>query len=103
MSPVVEKDWVMRLAKQLGQVLARILRLLGEEKKDQAMDELERACGELLGIDYGPLAMVDSASAAALLREGPRIEAFARLLYEMAKVHALRGDEAAARSSSSIA
>lgn len=93
-----EKDWVLRVIKQLVELIARALKLAGEQKKDEALATLESACGTALGMDWPALALVDSASAAELLREPVRIIGFAQLLEAMGEVHERCGEPAKARS-----
>ncbi len=88
----------MRIVKQLAELLARALRLKREQKFDEAAQTLEGGCGDLLGFDFGALALVDSASCASLLSEPARIRTFAQLLEELAGVHGAAGDEAKARA-----
>lgn len=95
---IVERDWVMRLVRQLAELLARVLRLIEQGRPDEAAAALEAACPSLLGVDYRPLLLVDSASAAALLGDPRKMAAFAQLLAADARVAAARPDEALARS-----
>lgn len=95
---LVERDWVMRIVKQLVELLARALKLKTEKRFDEAAQTIEGGCAELLGLDFKALALVDSASAAQLLGEVARIRVFARLLEELADVYRLDGDEARARA-----
>lgn len=94
----VDRDFVMRIVRQLAELLARALKLKREKKFDEAAQTIEGGCGDLLGFDFGALALVDSASSAQLLAEPARIRAFARLLEELAEVHRAAGDVAKARA-----
>jgi len=98
MAPIVEKDFIVRLIKQMAEVLARALGLARKGQHDEAIAVLESSCPSLLGMDYAPLAMCDSASAAGILREPARVKNFARLLATAAEVYELKGDASAARS-----
>lgn len=98
MAPIVEKDFIVRLIRQLAEVLARALGLARKGQFDEAVAVLESSCPALLGMDYAPLALVDSASAAAILREPERVKTFARLLATAAEIYELKGDAPAARS-----
>ncbi len=93
-----ERDWLMRVVKQVVELIARALKLADEKKKDEAVATLEAACGTALGMDFASLAFVDSASAAALLREPVKVRGFALLLEALGRVHEKCGDEAKARS-----
>jgi hypothetical protein len=93
-----ERDYVMKMVKQLAKLLAALLKLKSEQKYDEAVQSLEGACQDLLGLDFGALALVDSQSGASLLREVAHIRTFARLLEELSLVHADKGEEAKARA-----
>lgn len=94
----VERDYVMRIVKQLGELLIRVLRLKKDQRYDEAAQAIEGGCLDLLGLEFGALAFVDSASCANLLGEPLRIRTFARLLEELADVHLAEGDEERARA-----
>ena len=96
----VERDYVMRVVKQLGELLIRVFRLKSEKRFDEAAQAIEGGCLELLGLEFDVLALVDSASCAGLLNEPLRIRTFARLLEELADVHLADGDEERSRSRS---
>ncbi len=93
---IFERDYVMRLVKQLVELIAIVLRLKGAGKMNEAVQALENGCLSLLGIPYSALALVDSKSAADLLSEPTRIAAFARLLEERAAIEEESGDLLAA-------
>jgi hypothetical protein len=93
-----ERDYVMRMVQQLAKLLAALLKLKQEQKFDEAADAIMGGCEGLLGLDFKALALVDSQSGAALLGNVSRVRTFARLLEELADVHAGRGEEAKARS-----
>lgn len=95
---MLDRDWIVRLTKEIARVLAAALRLNQQKQHDAAVQELEGACGPLLGIDFRTLAYVDAASAASLLGDAARIEAFASLLEALAQTHAASGDLARAAS-----
>src|SRR5262245_25650035 len=88
----------MRIVQQLAELLARLLKLKAAGKHEEVVEAIEAGCLSLLGLDFGALALVDSASAAQLLSEPMRIRTFARLLEELADVHRLQGNEAKARA-----
>lgn len=88
MSPI-RSDWLERVIQQLAQVLARILGLRARGEEEQALEEIHRATGELLGIPRGMLLSLDARSALQALGE-PRVRAAAlRLLDEEESI--LRG------------
>ncbi len=74
---IVERDFIMRLVKQLAELLARAMKLKAAKRDDEAIEVIEvieSGCLSLLGIDWKTLAWVDSASAAQLLKEPARFE-----------------------------
>lgn len=73
-------DSVMRLVKQLAEVLARAMKLktAGDEVKSKQV--LQNACGEVLGVEFRVLDMLDAKSAVELLGEKPRVEAYLQLV-----------------------
>lgn len=72
-------DYVMRLVKQLAEVLARAMKLkVADERKSKEV--LKNACGELLGIEFSVLDMLDAKSAVELLGEKPRVVAYLQLV-----------------------
>jgi ABC-type nitrate/sulfonate/bicarbonate transport system substrate-binding protein len=75
-------DYVMRLVKELAEVLARALKLRAENP-EQAKQVLIDACGELLGVEHRVLNMLDAQSAASLLGENVRIAVYAQLVDAM--------------------
>lgn len=95
---LVERDYVMRIVKQLAELLARALKLKREQRYDEAAQTLEGGCVDLLGLEFSALALVDSASSAQLLGEPTRIRTFARLLEELSDVYFADGDEERGRA-----
>ncbi len=93
MSSLFERDYILRIAKQLAALLAAILKLKQEKKYDQALEQLQGAFPSLFGIEYRTLVGVDSASAAQLLGEAAKIKTVARLLSEEADLFQSRGDD----------
>ena len=95
---IFERDYVMRLVKQLAELFARVMNLKAAKKNEEAAELLEAGCLTLFGIDWRTLAWVDSASAAQLLKEPARIRAFAALLEKRAELHEAADEPAEARS-----
>jgi len=87
-----ERDYFLRLLKQLGALLAAITKLKREEKLDAALELLQGAFPPFFGIEYRTLVGFDSASVAQLLVDGTRIKILAQLLEEEADIHRRRGD-----------
>lgn len=81
-----ERDWVMRVVKQLAELIARALKLGDEKKRDEAIEVLQSACGSVLGMEYRVLAMLDAHAAVDLLGTAERAMAFAQLLEAMGDV-----------------
>lgn len=87
-----ERDYFLRLLKQLSALLAAILKLKREEKLDAALEQLQGAFPPFFGIEYRTLVGFDSASVAQLLVDSTRIKILAQLLEEEADIHRRRGD-----------
>lgn len=83
---ITDRDWVMRAVKQLADFIARALKLAREDKPEQAIEVLQGACIELLGIEYRALAVVDARSAIELLGTKARAKAFIELVEAMSGV-----------------
>ena|SRR6185436_13577634 len=95
---MIERDYVMRIVKQIAELLARALKLKVEKRWDEAAQTIEGGCLDLLGIEFAALALVDSVAGAALLGNVTRIRVFARLLEELAGIYREEGSEALARA-----
>ncbi|MFT3838046.1 MAG: hypothetical protein QM723_13755 [Myxococcaceae bacterium] len=93
---LIERDWVMRMVKQIVDFIARALKLAKEGKDKEAIELLESGCLEVLGIPWSALALVDSKSAAGVLGDGARVAAFGRILEERATIEAMQGKVALA-------
>ena len=87
-----ERDYVMRLVKQLAEFIARALKLASAAKPEEALSTLQAACGEALGMEYEVLSMLDAKTAVELLGEAPRVLAFIRLVEAMGDVDARVGE-----------
>jgi hypothetical protein len=83
---LTERDWVMRLVKQLADFIARALELASESKREEALEVLRQTCSTQLGMEYAVLSMLDAAAAVDLLGEPSRALAFAQLVDAMAEV-----------------
>lgn len=62
-----ERDYVMRLIKQLAEFIARVLEVASTQQADEALATLRAACGQALGMEYEVLSMLDAKSAIELL------------------------------------
>lgn len=92
-----ERDWLLRILKQLVELIVRALKLAGAKKYDEALEILQSAPGTLLGIEYRILAMIDAASAVDLLGNVHRATVFVKLVGAMADAEADRDLGAADR------
>jgi hypothetical protein len=93
--PVVDKDWVVRLVKQVGDLFARLVQLIERKEYEKAIRAIHAACPPLLGFDYEPLTFADAGSAAALLKEREKVKTFALLVAKEAEVLELKEDPSA--------
>lgn len=73
-------DYVMRLVKQLAEVLARALKLKAAGDEHKAKEVLKNACGELLGVEFSVLDMLDARSAVELLGDASRVDSYLQLV-----------------------
>lgn len=87
--PVSDKDYVMRMVKQVAEMFARLLKLVEKREYDQALRAMQAGYPGLLGLDYAPLNFADPRSAADLLGDRQRIKIFAQLLSKEAEIFAL--------------
>ncbi len=90
------EDYLLRIIRQMGAVLARMLGLKNGGQVHEAMQALDDAEGELLGPLAEVVPRVDSATAAHIVAHPLRIAAWARLLHERADLLRLAGDAAGA-------
>jgi len=97
-SIVSERDWVMRAVRRLVEALARVLKLRTEQKPVEERAALDALSIELLGMELGPLLLVDPASAASVLGRRERVRVFLRLVRERVKTEAAAGDAGRART-----
>ncbi|HVH12970.1 MAG TPA: hypothetical protein VM759_07960 [Longimicrobium sp.] len=89
-------DWLLREMRLLGSVLARMLGQKNGGQLQEALQTLDDAEGELLGVMGDVAPRVDAATAAHMLREPLRIAGWARLLHERAELLRQSGDVAGA-------
>jgi hypothetical protein len=83
-----ERDWVMRLVKQLADFVARALKLAAQDRAPEAVELLRSASTQLLGMELQVLQRVDTANAVELLGTPDRGLTLARLLEALAEVEA---------------
>jgi len=92
----IQRDYIQRLVEALAQVTARLLTLRKAGQTGEALAEVERAAGSLLGVDLKLLEAIGPGPIAVQLGHPEKIEVLARLLDERAGLERARGDEAAA-------
>lgn len=87
---IQERDYVMRVVKQLADLIARVLKLaLTDPQKARA--ELDAAGREALQIELGPLALVDAATCARLLGRADKVVLYATIVEAKAELELLEG------------
>jgi hypothetical protein len=89
---MLREDYVMRLIRDVGQFLRRVLKHRDAGEHDRALQEAARGYEELLGMPPGLSDMVDAATLAELLREPDLIRAAARLSWEEGHVYKAKRD-----------
>ena len=90
------KDYILRLIRQVAQMLAAMLQRKQSGDLAGALEQGRAAVGELLG-PLGNLApRLDSETAAHLVADADVLAAWAEVVAEEAGVHRLAGDEPAA-------
>jgi hypothetical protein len=52
---ITERDLIMRLVRQLAELLAAVLRLRREGRRDEALAQIDAMTGRLTGMDAGAL------------------------------------------------
>ncbi len=91
-----EQDYILRLARQLAEVVARILGLGRTGQLADALAVAERAYGDLLGLPAGLIDRVDARTLLGLLRSSEEAHALVDLLLAEAVVLEASGDTARA-------
>jgi len=66
---LTERDVIMRLVRQLAELLAAVLRLRREGRRDEALRQIDGITGRLTGMDAGALCLLGEAPLAGLPRE----------------------------------
>jgi len=90
-SDALERDYVLRIARQMALFIARLLKLKEQNDLDAAQDLLLSAYADMFGIDRRFVGyMRPEQLAQALGRE--RAALFAALMAEEAELRAMRGD-----------
>lgn len=91
-----ERDYILRVVKQLAEVIARALKLALTDPV-QARAALEAGARDALGVEPSTLMLVDAGSAAQVLGRPEKVLAFATLLEAYGELELLTGAQHAAR------
>lgn len=86
-----EQDYILRLAKQLANLVARLLRLRDDGRVDEALTECDAAYGELFGLPSGLVDAMEASELAKLLGDTQRCDMMAELLETEARLCTARG------------
>src|SRR5690349_24716054 len=97
-----EQDFILRMAKRIGEVLARALGLAKQGNHDESVEVLEQGVGAELGIPFVMLMRLDPASAVRLLGK-EKATHFVAALRTRSVLFGIAGREEEARVSSSHA
>jgi hypothetical protein len=83
---IEDKDYVLKLVRRMAEVLAKMIRHRQLKEHEQALQEVGGAYQDLFGVDERFVHMMTPQAVRAALRHPARIEAFANLLREHAKL-----------------
>jgi hypothetical protein len=92
----IQRDYILRIVEALAQAVARIVALRKAGQTKEALAEVERTAGSLLGVDLRLLEAIGPGPIAAQLRHPEQVEALARLVDERVSLEREGGDAAAA-------
>lgn len=95
---MLERDYVLRLIQLLAQAVARIFGLKRAGKLDEALEAVGLTLDEIFGTLRITLDAIDPQTAAMLLADQERLEAYALLTGEEASILELMGDAARAQT-----
>jgi len=90
---MIERDYLMRMVQQLAAVVARSFKLKEQEQYDQAEQEIEKAFGELLGMDAHLVNLFDPATLAQLVGDTEKVKVLSTLVFEQGELHRLQGED----------
>lgn len=97
-----QEDFILRLAKRIGEVLARALGLAKAGSHSESLEVLEQGVGAELGIPFAFLLRLEPASAVRLLGKD-KAAAFAEALRSRALLFGLAQRDTEAAASASLA
>jgi len=66
---LTERDVIMRLVRQLAELLAAVIRLRREGRREEALRQIDAITGRLTGMDAGALCIFGEAPLSGLPRE----------------------------------
>jgi len=92
----LQRDYILRIVEALAQAIARIVSLRKKGQIQEAVAEVERTAGALLGVDLRLLEAVGPAVVAAQVGDPRKLEALATLIDERVHLEQARGDAATA-------
>jgi hypothetical protein len=95
---MIESDYILRMIQQLAKAIARIVGLKQAGQLDEALDELRTTADGIFGPIRHTLDAIDARSAAGLLANREKIEAYAAVTAEEASILEQMGDASSARS-----
>ena len=92
----IEQDYILRLARQLAQLVARLMGLRQKQQDEEVVRQADSAAGDLLGLPAGAFDRLDGATLASLLKDDALVRGVANLLDEEAAAHEALGQPATA-------
>ena len=92
-----ERDYILRLIRQLAQALARIAGLKKEGKTEEALEVVRETADAIFGPMLRTLEEIDTRSAASLMGNPEKLHALAVLSAEEGDILASKGEVQAAR------
>jgi hypothetical protein len=100
---MARRDVVLRWIEEFGRLIARLLRRGTSGDLDLALEEIDRATGDLLGGLASVVPRLDAASAAQIIADPDRIFAWAQLVELGGLVAEARGEAGAGTAASARA
>lgn len=99
----IEQDYILRLAKQIAEAVARMMGLRKGGRPDEALVVAEGAYGDLLGLPAGLIDRIDAATLARILGAPDKCRVVADLLEAEAMVLDTLGDAVRAEQRRALA
>jgi hypothetical protein len=93
---VIRDDLILRMVRQLAAAIARTVKLRDAGRDEEALAEIDRAWGELVGLPPGLLDAISPEALQRLVGEGDKVRLVAELLRHEAELFERRGDPAKA-------